>query len=408
MRKLPLAVYGLIAIIFSLSFTKCSDDDLVKPDPRGKAFAGSATCRICHQAVYDSFALSAHALATTDGEGTLLKNNLIPLGGFRYEDGSYVQTTRNDTGFIQTQKKNGNPVEWASLDICFGFRHAQTWLTFRDKGAYELPVSYYVDAKAWGTSPGYAANTANFDRFIGTDCFECHSSHIKTTLAASTAGIHEELDGSSIVLGIDCERCHGPAAAHVYAEENNLKDEKGKLKKISTLSPNRQMDLCAMCHGGNDWMKTESRFKFRPGDSLMKFYLPLSSAPKKQPDVHGNQYRLLIESRCYLESKNLTCITCHSPHQKDHGNMQTYATICKNCHQPSKEKFCPKAGADLVNLGDKCIDCHMPGQNSEAITFYAKTASNKVSYILRTHRIAVYDQQPDSLRVSVLRKFSSL
>ncbi len=88
--------------------------------------------------------------------------------------------------------------------------------------------------------------------------------------------------------------------------------------------------------------------------------------------------------------------------------MQTYATICKNCHQPSKEKFCPKAGADLVKLGDKCIDCHMPGQNSEAITFYAKTASNKVSYILRTHRIAVYDQQPDSLRASVLRKFSSL
>lgn len=407
MRKLSFVVYGLIAIILTTSLAKCGDDELVKADPRGKAFAGSKTCRKCHQAIYDSFALSAHAMATTAREGNLLKNGQIPLGGFKYEDSSYVQTTRNDTGFIQTQKKNGNPVEWASLDICFGFRHAQTWLTFRNKGAYELPLSYYMDAKAWGTSPGYASNTANFNRFIGTDCFECHSSHIKTSLAASTAGIHEELDGSSLVLGIDCERCHGPAAAHVYAEENTLAKEDGKLKKINSLSPARQMDICAMCHGGNDWMKIESRFKFRPGDSLAKFYLPLSSAPKKQLDVHGNQYRLLIESKCYLGSKDLTCITCHSPHQKDHGSLQIYATICKNCHQPSHEKFCPKAAADLAGLGNKCVDCHMPRQNSEAITFYAKTAENKNAYVLRTHRIAVYDKN-DTLRSSILRKFSSL
>jgi hypothetical protein len=42
-------------------------------------------------------------------------------------------------------------------------------------------------------------------------------------------------------------------------------------------------------------------------------------------------------------------------------------------------------------LENNCIDCHMPVQASQAITFHLSGQKEKSAYRLRTHRIGIYD-----------------
>ena len=53
-------------------------------------------------------------------------------------------------------------------------------------------------------------------------------------------------------------------------------------------------------------------------------------------DVHGNQYRLLAQSKCFIKSEKMDCITCHNPHENASQNLASYSKICMSCHQEIK------------------------------------------------------------------------
>jgi hypothetical protein len=60
------------------------------------------------------------------------------------------------------------------------------------------------------------------------------------------------------------------------------------------------------------------------------------------------------------------------------------------CHKEVTGNFCtvkPEAGQVLK---DNCIDCHMPKEASGAISFQVSGSAAISSYLLRSHRIAVY------------------
>ena len=57
---LVLAVLAAATVLFS----KCVQPTQAT-DPRGKAYAGAATCVQCHKSVYDSFLGTAHFKATS-------------------------------------------------------------------------------------------------------------------------------------------------------------------------------------------------------------------------------------------------------------------------------------------------------------------------------------------------------
>ena len=103
----------------------------------------------------------------------------------------------------------------------------------------------------------------------------------------------------TIVYGIDCERCHGPAKKHV---EFHLKNPNVKvansITSFKTLNRQQKLDACALCHAGNDGMKLKSRFEFKPGDNLSEFFRETKSInDTTNIDVHGNQYRLMAQSK---------------------------------------------------------------------------------------------------------------
>ncbi|RYY94549.1 MAG: hypothetical protein EOO11_17650 [Chitinophagaceae bacterium] len=369
------------------------------PDPRGAAFAGSAACRSCHAAQSDSHQGTAHYHSTDSAHtGTVAGFTAESGNRFRYNDSTWVQTERRDSGLFQVAYVHGKEVATARGDIVFGNRHAQTFLHWRGARTYELPLSYYYGAGRWGTSPGFSATHPRFDRFIGRSCFECHSSWIGSRPVSSPTGIEEALDRGSIIYGIDCERCHGPAAQHVAFHAANPKSKEGRhIARFAALTRDQKLDVCAVCHSGSKKMQERSTFYFRPGDTLANYYLLWREQSERSAesaggfDVHGNQFGLLTESACFRNTKTLDCSSCHKPHSDASRDLRGYSQVCSSCHRAVQHDF-DNRPEQVTAAKNNCIDCHMPLGASSAITFQLSDSAGPSAYRLRTHRIGIYPQ----------------
>jgi len=285
-KKSLLLLCSLCVVVLLLS--RCESNEIIGTDPRGPGFAGSASCMACHKAVYDAYAASTHFNSTQPASE-------VKAGSFQFNDSTQVLVR----GLYQIASVNGKQTEAHRMDIVFGSKHAQTFLSWNGDKSFELPLSWYADK--WGTSPGFSSTHPNFNRFIGANCFECHSSFIGSQLSASTAGIEEVLDRNKLIYGIDCERCHGPALKHVNFQLDNPNIKEAKyITKMASLSRQQKLDVCAVCHSGNNKMQERSTFKFRPGDTLSHFFVVWPSKDTDTNfDVHGNQYQLLSQSKCF-------------------------------------------------------------------------------------------------------------
>jgi predicted CXXCH cytochrome family protein len=396
-RKIVFIV-GLL-FLFVIFLSRCINASQKTEDKRGSTYAGAASCRQCHQSIYDSALVSAHynasaAASKNNIHGSFDKGKNI----FRYDSVTKIVMESRDSGLFQVLYKNEREIEAHRFDIGFGVQHAQTWLYWSNKNTYELPVSFYTSLPGWATSPGFAATQPDFKRLIGKDCFECHSSNINSTQKASAGNYFanettaELLDEKSLVYGIDCERCHGAAASHVafHIDNPEIKTAKFIVTKNS-LSQQQQLDMCAVCHSGNDKIKLKSRFKFKLGDTLTNFFLNASiRTTSTNFDVHGNQFGLLSQSKCFLKSNTMNCATCHSPHTNANQSVIVYSQKCMSCHNEASQNFCSNKATSVAILKENCIDCHMPKQSSGAISFQVAGSTKESAYFLRTHRISVY------------------
>ena len=395
---------GFLFVIAFLAvlLTKCSNKSDEYIDPRGTDYAGSESCIQCHQTQYDMALKSSHFKATAPAIpenvlGDFDKGNHI----FIYDKNTRLAIEKRNDSLYQVLYKNGKEVEAHPFDIVFGTKHAQTSVFWRNRNTYELPISYYHSIKGWATSPGFPADKPYFDRMVVKDCYSCHASNASsrsvqqnsTEVNFISMDVEDIIDPKTIVYGIDCERCHGPAKKHAefHLKNPNLKVA-NSITSIKNLSRQQKLDACALCHGGNDGMKMKSRFDFKPGDNLSEFYRSTRSVTDTTTfDVHGNQFRLMAQSKCFVNSEKMDCITCHNPHENASKDLASYSKICMSCHQTgikhSDKTLKTMSGSLLAN---NCVECHMPKKSSGAIKFQLSDSKQLSNYILRTHKIAIY------------------
>lgn len=388
-------------VVLAVCFTNCSSKSDEYIDPRGTDYAGSESCVQCHQVQYNMALQSSHFKATAPA----VPGNV--LGDFDEDDHTFiydkntrlVMEKRNDS-LYQVLYKNGKEVEAHRFEIVFGIKHAQTSVYWRDNNTYELPVSFYNSINNWATSPGFPADKPYFDRMVVKDCYSCHASNISSRNVNQSSDqknflsmeVEDIIDKKTIVYGIDCERCHGPAKKHVefHLKNPNVKTA-NSITSFKTLNRQQKLDACALCHAGNDGMKMKSRFDFKPGDNLSDFYRNTRSVTDTaQFDIHGNQFRLMSQSKCFINSEKMDCITCHNPHENASKNMASYSKICMSCHQGLKHKEQTLKMMPEKLMASNCVECHMPKKSSNAISFQLSNSKQLSNYILRTHKIGIY------------------
>jgi len=202
--------------------------------------------------------------------------------------------------------------------------------------------------------------------------------------------LHRDLSANPIYdalpTGIDCQRCHGPGAAHVQAAEENASAEKirSTILNPSRLSNDRQMQVCEQCHLETTSTLLPDRvrhydqqpFGYDPNHPLSNFNAYFTRDPAHgQTDnfeIDGSAFRLR-QSQCYLQSNGaLTCETCHDPHDLHKGpaSAQYYATICLNCHADVIRKMIAER---LHTSSNQCVTCHMPKRRTEDVVHVLMT-----------------------------------
>jgi hypothetical protein len=391
-RILIATIVIVTAVIFFIGCINNKDNKVA--DLRGPNYAGEKTCITCHKNIYDSYLHTAHQntsiLATAE---TILGSFASPNNDFFFNPMLKISMEKTDSGFYQVEYDNGIRKEAHRFDIAVGSgRKAQTYLYHAGDEIHQLPISYFVPSASWANSPGFPANHPLFDRVIPSGCFGCHASAANVNVVQTgSLELTEKYLPNEQLLGIDCERCHGPAQAHVDYHTAHPEAKIGKyITDIRTLTRNQQMDLCAVCHSGRK-KAIQPIFTFKPGSNLNDFYyLDAMNPSANKLDVHGTEVQYIMASQCYLQSKTLTCISCHNPHQKERENIAVFSQRCMNCHTEVNHNFCKMAPELGEAIKTNCIDCHMPAKPSKVIQLLTNGKESPLPDYIRTHIVAVY------------------
>jgi hypothetical protein len=320
-------------------------------------YVGPRLCGECHASEAARHRLSGHARTFDTAAGSPLARRIDgrvvadperPGVSWKYglQDGE-LRASRVDGG------RGG--VEKYVLDYVLGSGdHAATFVTITDPEkptAREHRLTYFTESDSLGITPGQRSEnpnpgTTDRGRELSSDetlkCLGCHTT--PGSLAPPTApGRAPIAEPGRISPGVLCESCHGPGRAHVTAARNG---QAGLSMPFGggRWTAESQLGLCGQCH------RHPSRFavdRIRPDDPQLARFQPIG----------------LMQSKCYIDSKGeLSCVTCHDPHERASKDVVAYETICLSCHgAPSPS---PANRACPVSASQGCLGCHMPKVDS--------------------------------------------
>jgi len=351
-----------------------------------RTYAGDDVCRSCHQEKTEAYLHTAHHLTSQSADAHSIAGN-FGSGTDTLKTSNpelYFKMEANDRGYFQTAVKGIAPYTTSHserFDIVIGSgRKGQTYLFWKGDQLFQLPVSYWIELGAWANSPGYPDGVADFNRRVIPRCLECHATSFE-----SRPPPENRFSKTGFVLGLACEKCHGPGRDHValYSSKSAAPSQTG-IVNPARLPRDRQIELCAWCHAGQGQL-VASAFSYLPGEPLDHYLeLPRPSAAA-QVDVHGSQVELLERSRCF-QSSTMTCSTCHDVHVGQH-DLAAFSKRCLTCHKAASCGVYAKLGNSIAS---KCIDCHMPNQPTSLIV--SEWNGKKVMPKVRNHWIKVYPE----------------
>jgi Cytochrome c554 and c-prime len=358
-----------------------------------KKYAGSAACISCHKDIYESHIKTAHYLDSKPAAKEFIKGSFSEgKNKFVYNKWMQVVLEQKENKYFQTAYMNGVEYQSEPFDIVIGSgRKGQTYLYWNGDKLCQLPVSYYTPLNSWCNSPGYPTNYIRFDRIVPAQCLDCHGTYAKVLEDKDNISTY---DKSQIIYGIDCEKCHGPAADHVSFHKEHPNEKIAKyITIIKQLTRQQKLDGCALCHSGFR-QSLKPVFSFHIGDKLDDYsQASYSSDSISTLDVHGNQYGLLMASKCFKNSIQMDCSSCHNPHVNEANNPQLFSQRCMTCHTETQHTSLNLSDKGKVLLSNNCIDCHMPMLPSQKIVLKVADSENKVPDEIRTHRIAIYPEK---------------
>lgn len=336
-------------------------------------YAGSSSCLPCHPGEHASWKRTWHRTMTQVATPETVLAPFERRGDEVWHDGKRVVLTT-------------------------GAHREQAYWTAGERGALEiLPVVWLPQERA--LVPRRDAFILPPDRPLpevrwGGSCIACHAVAGEPHRDAAK----DAWDTRVAELGVACEACHGPGAAHAeqyrdpVARYSKLADT--RIIHPAKLDPARSNAVCGQCHAyayprdERGWWRDGYSKTFRAGEPLGSSRTlldpgamngedgaPEIDAPASAifwPDgdvrVGGREYSGLVLSRC-----KATCVDCHAMHAGDPAGMLAPDRTCTTtCHTSERTRTHAKHSAAV-----SCADCHMP----------------KTSYALlsgvRSHRIAV-------------------
>ncbi len=331
-------------------------------------FAGSRSCRVCHERFYQLWAPSHHGTAmqpfTTELAETALKPQddwIEALGGsFRYDA---------DRGAVLERGENGEHV-W-KIEHVMGGKNVYFLLTALDRGRLQvLPVAYDVDDETWYDTTASMVRHAvgHTDEAVdwkdplltfNTSCWNCHVSQLTVNYDPDT----DTYESRWAEAGINCETCHDSALEHIRvceeAAEGTVPDDL-KIILVSAFDETQTNDTCAPCHAKVIQLTAD----FTPGDAYFDhFDLTCLEDLDFYPDGRdlGENYTFTLwrMSPC-AKSGQLDCVHCHTSSGRTRFTGEQSNSLCLPCHEDHVADAAAHSHHPADSEGSRCVSCHMP------------------------------------------------
>ena len=371
---------------------------IIEPVSADTAYIGPTACGECHSDKYEGFIKTAHHITSQLADAHSIAGNFAPDAAVMWtrDRNVWFEMSARDNGFYQTAnlwEDNQLREHSERIDIVTGSgKIGQTYLYWRGNRLFQLPVSYWAASDKWINSPGYLDGQVVFNRPVGPRCMECHATYFEAKSYKNNVYSRE-----GFMLGISCERCHGPGAEHAQYQGKNPDGEGAPfITHPGDLSRERSIEVCAQCHSGPG-IKRGLPFTYRPGRPLEEYIEPEPLDAQNKIGVHSNnQVARLSLAACFQQSDDLTCASCHNPHAPERGERALFSERCLACHASEDCGMQPELGHKIA---DNCIDCHMPGRQDQ--TTRVQNASGIELTTMPEHLIGIY---PDATQRFMKRR----
>lgn len=346
-----------------------------KPSPKLKGFAGSVSCRECHEKFYQLWSTSFHGLAMQPYTVQLARDKLTPqkkeivIGKFRYR-----VDISDEAGWVREKGTWPWDRKKYRMEHVLGGKYVYYFLTPMERGRLQvLPLAYDVTKKEWfdtavsgvrhspdRTETDEPLSWKDQQYTFNTACYSCHVSQLSTNYDLQ-ADTYRTVWAEP---GINCETCHGPSEEHNRVCRDAPKGTVPKdLKIIRTkpFTPDQHNSSCAPCHAKMVPLTTT----FKPGDRYFDHYdLVTLEDPDFYPDGRdlgeNYTYTLWRMSPC-VKSGKLSCMHCHTSSGRYRFKTEEKANeACMPCHKQRVENATAHTHHKIGSLGNKCISCHMP------------------------------------------------
>jgi predicted CXXCH cytochrome family protein len=327
-------------------------------------YIGSAACAGCHPGEYALYTGSGHARTFRAAADRLLTDQLSGVSVQDPELPAVRWSFQKQRGEFTITRDADAKLQRFVVDYALGSgHHATTFVTVQrldPPRILEHRLTHFTGDGSLGITPGQKRDGAKSGTTpVGCElladeslkCFGCHATQL-------SGRDQSELDPTTMIPGVTCERCHGPARAHVEAASRGALPENLKLAGDSSRwEARRQLEFCGRCHRHPDRVPPE---QLNPEDPHLARFQPIG----------------LSQSRCYRGSNGrMTCLSCHDPHARSSPDRAGNERVCLGCHRSAptgaggEAPQSPALAASTcpVSPSSGCLPCHMPrvdsGQN---------------------------------------------
>ncbi len=380
---------------------------------RNGGYAGVNACRTCHPDHHASWRATFHSTMTQRPSAATVRGDFdgrsVPYAGntarpFRDGDGFFMEIPAADGVGRRT----------AEVALAVGSRRYQQYFERERRGDTEalvrLPILWHIGARRWlhlntvflgQDDPRWDAHRSTWN----DNCIFCHNTAPEPRMVnyrdparlLDADGHGDRFDSEVGELGIACESCHGPGAAHAQARRDPLGRYRLHFAGAAAADPTivhparldqeRSVSACGQCHGARmprplvriaDWLTAGPTF--RAGDRLLEHVAPITAGtpvhgaadadlfwlrfwPDGTPRLTAYELQGVLASPCYVRGA-MTCLFCHAMHAGDpRGQLRPDRPgnqLCTQCHGDIAGDVGAHTHHAPDSSGSSCVECHMP------------------------------------------------